>query len=67
MLRISALIAALALIATTANVSAAQPQTTSGKKCSFSDCVAACAKDNRKFCDRYCERMRSTGTGCYTN
>jgi hypothetical protein len=65
MLRISAFIVLLALIGTTASVSAAQPQTTSGKKCSFGDCVAACTKDSRKFCDRYCERMKSTGSGCY--
>ncbi len=56
MLRISATIAALALIGTTAIVSAAQPQTNA---CSMEKCIEACKKNHISKCDRYCEMKRA--------
>ena len=67
MLRISALIAILMLIGTTANVSAAEPQTKSGTKaCTLVSCVEACQKGGNaygvgKSCDRYCQQRMATG------
>jgi hypothetical protein len=60
MLRISVLIAVLALTGTTASVSAAQPQTNS---CSMEKCIETCKKNHMSKCDRYCE-IRRANSNC---
>jgi hypothetical protein len=62
MLRISAFIAALVLIGTTAHV-LAQPQTKSGTTaCTLDKCLAACQKEgSKKSCDRYCQQRMAAG------
>jgi len=67
MFRISAAIALLTLIWTTANVSAAQPQTKSGTRaCTLDSCVEVCKKGasgspTGRSCDRYCQQRMAVG------
>ena len=66
MLRISAAIAVLTLIGTTANVSAAQPQKPSNtKECTEEEFMANChKKSNVKYCDWWWDKQRRMGGNC---
>jgi hypothetical protein len=65
MFRISAVIALLTLIGTTANVSAAQPQKSSGTKaCSQEEFMVNCRKRGYSKCEYWWQRQQSMGGSC---